>query len=125
MYTNHDTLTSNQIVLITTPDIGSSENIQDYATLIGNELGVGQKDKDNGVIIVFSAALRKTSIATVLGTKLILTDSIANFVVQNQMIPKFKKGEIDEGLYDGSKWITDILEKPENIINAVESEENE
>tara|TARA_B100000497_G_C7376512_1_gene241829 strand:+ start:207 stop:584 length:378 start_codon:yes stop_codon:yes gene_type:complete len=125
LYTNHDTLTSNQIVLITTPDIGSSENIQDYATLIGNELGVGQKDKDNGVIIVFSAALRKTSIATVLGTKLILTDSIANFVVQNQMIPKFKKGEIDEGLYDGSKWITDILEKPENIINAVESEENE
>ena len=125
MYTNHDTLTSNQIVLITTPDIGSSENIQDYATLIGNELGVGQKDKDNGVIIVFSAALRKTSIATVLGTKLILTDSIANFVVQNQMIPKFQKGEIDEGLYDGSKWITDILEKPENIINAVESEENE
>lgn len=118
LYRAHEDLTSNQFLLITTPDIGDADNILAFATQKGNELGVGQKELDNGIIIVYSGALKETSIATGLGMELILTDSIAQFVIDTQMIPLFKEGKTFKGLYTGSKWIADFLEKPENKING-------
>lgn len=116
LFKAHEDLTSNQFLLVTTPDIGDADNIFAFATQIGNEIGVGQKDLDNGIIIVYSGTLQEISIATGLGPELILTDSIAQFVIDNQMIPHFMEGNTFIGLYRGSKWIAEFLEKPENKI---------
>src|ERR1700744_4409590 len=55
--------TSTQIVIITVNNIGNNEMAQ-YAYTIGDKWGVGQKQKDNGVVILISKEDRKAFIAT-------------------------------------------------------------
>jgi uncharacterized protein len=116
LYDNHEAKTTNQFALITVSDIGKAKDIQHYATQMGKKLGVGQKDKNNGLLIVFSKTLRKSAIATGLGTEKVITDSIAQYVINQEMIPHFKKGNYFQGVYQGSEWLITFLERPENKI---------
>jgi uncharacterized membrane protein YgcG len=46
------------------------------------------------------------------GTEKVLTDSIAQNIIDSIMIPKFKEQKYFEGLWNGSLAITSFLEKP-------------
>ena len=116
LFRQHEKKTNNEVVLLTTPDFGKYQNIDDYSLATGNKMGIGKAEKDNGVLIVFSQAQREARISTGLGTEEILTDSIAVEIMFNIMIPRFKEGKMFEGIFSGSKAITDFLEKPENEI---------
>jgi uncharacterized protein len=93
--------TSNQIAIITVDSITPYTNMKGYATNLANKWGVGQKDKNNGLLIVVSSKLRQTRIATGLGTEKVLTDQICQRIIDEQMIPFFKKGEYYKGLQEG------------------------
>jgi uncharacterized protein len=117
LFKNHETKTTNQIVLVTTPDFGEHRDIVEYSVNFGNSHGVGQKYKDNGVVIVFSKAKQSVFIATGYGTENFLRDEIAKRIVDNIMLPKFREGDIFGGLYAGSKEIVEFLERPENRMD--------
>ena len=53
--------TTNQIVIVTIEQLGF-ETIETYANGIFNQNGIGQKDKDNGLLIVFSELDREVRI---------------------------------------------------------------
>lgn len=93
--------TTNEIVIVTTPDIGKHEKMVFYAVEFGERFGVGKKDLDNGLIIVFSATLRESFIATGLGTENILTDSICKRIIDEKMIPEFRVGNFYKGIESG------------------------
>lgn len=112
----HEEKTTNEIAIVTTPDWGEHENILLYAVDIGNRLGVGKEGKDNGVIIVFSKAMRETRINTGYGTEKVLTDEIAKKIIDSLMIPKFREELYYEGIYTGTKAVIDFLELPGNEI---------
>jgi uncharacterized protein len=116
LYISHEKKTTNQIALVTTDTFDPDSTIESYSLRVFNELGVGQKDKNNGVLIVFSAPKKQVRIATGLGTEKVLTDSIAKRIIDSLMLPKFKQQKFFEGLWDGSLAITNFLEKPENLI---------
>jgi uncharacterized protein len=90
-------------VIVTTPDIGEHEKMVFYAVEFGDRLGVGKKDKNNGLVIVFSSKLSETFIATGLGTENILTDPICKKIVDEKMVPNFKEGKYFLGLESGLK----------------------
>ena len=83
---------------------------------MARKLGVGKKEKDNGVLIVFSNQMRQTRIATGYGTEKVLTDEVAKAIIDSVMIPNFKKGKPFDGLWAGSLSIVEFLERPENKI---------
>ena len=116
LYTDHEKKTSNEIVLLTTDSYFPDSTFAAYALRNFNELGIGKKYKNNGVLIVFSASLRKTRITTGLGTEKVLTDSIAREIIGSEMLPDFIQQRYFEGLWKGSVAITNFLEKPENKI---------
>ncbi len=93
--------TTNEIVIVTTPDIGEHEKMVSYAVEFGDSLGVGKRNKNNGLVIVFSSTLRETFIATGLGIEDILTDSICQMIVDEDMVPNFKDGNYYEGIEGG------------------------
>ena len=68
IYKLHESKTTNQIALVTTPDLDGKESMLLYDVDFGESHGVGQADKDNGVVIVFSKSLRETRISTGYGT---------------------------------------------------------
>ncbi len=116
LYRGHEKRTTNEIVLVTTPDYGEFANNVDFAVNFGNTHGIGKTDYDNGIVIVFSKAKRQTWISTGYGTEVVLKDEIAKKIVDSLMIPKFKENLYFEGLRDGSQAIVNFLDKPENKI---------
>jgi len=117
LYYAHEKKTSNEIVLVTAADYGNDSTILFYSTRMGNQLGVGKKDKDNGIVIVVSKANRETRIATGYGTEKVLQDQLAKKIIDSLMIPEFKKGNFYEGIYAGSTAIINFLEHPAHEIH--------
>ena len=73
----HEKITTNEIALVTTPDYGTDSTLERFALNFGNKYGIGKKEKNNGVLIVFTNAIRQTRISTGYGTEKVLKDEIA------------------------------------------------
>lgn len=117
LYKAHEKKTTNEIALVTTPDYGSDSSLLHFAVNFGRKYSVGKKEKDNGVVIVFSKAMRQTMISTGYGTEKVLKDEIAKKIIDSLMLPYFKDAKNFEGLWEGSKAIITFLEKTRNKIN--------
>ncbi|QTE21539.1 TPM domain-containing protein [Polaribacter cellanae] len=101
--------TTNQIAIVSISSIGTYTDFDKYAIDLSNYWKVGQKNKDNGLTIVFSKKLRKIRISTGNGTEKILTDQICKAIINQIIIPEFKNGNYYEGVYKGlaeliAKW---------------------
>ncbi len=116
IYRDHENQTTNEIILVTTPDYGKFDNNLDFSVDFGDKHGIGKAGYDNGVVIVFSKAKRETRISTGYGTEDVLKDELAKKIIDSLMIPKFKANLYFEGLRDGSIAIVNFLDKPENKI---------
>ena len=93
--------TTNQIAVVSIDSIGKYTDFDKFAIDLSNYNGVGLKEKDNGLTIVFSKTLRKIRISTGYGTEKILTDEICKKVIDQTIIPEFKHGEYYSGIEKG------------------------
>lgn len=89
--------TSTQIVVVTVLSSGGYP-AWEYATMIGEKWGVGQKGKNNGVVILIVKETRDVHIATGYGMEGVLPDAAAKRIVDQILIPNFKNGQFYEGL---------------------------
>lgn len=98
--------TSTQITVVTVPTLNGNE-ISDFSFKIGEKWGVGQKGKNNGIVIVFKPKIGNEKgaifIAPGYGLEGVIPDAIANRVVGKEMIPRFSEGDIYGGLSAGTK----------------------
>ena len=103
--------TTTQIVIVTVPSLDGYD-IADYSFQLGEKWGVGQKGKNNGVIIIFKPKTEQESgrafIAVGYGLEGIIPDATANRIVNNEMIPYFKTDDIYGGLSQGSQVIMSL-----------------
>ncbi len=104
--------TSTQIVIVTVPDLEGNDP-GDYAFQIGEKWGVGQKDKDNGILMLIKPKKGNSKgqvfIATGYGLEGILPDAIVNStVIDYEMIPRFKENDYFGGISNGVKVIMNI-----------------
>ncbi len=104
--------TSTQILVVTVDDLEGYDP-GDYAFRLGEKWGVGQKGKDNGIVILLKPKQDNSKgqvfIATGYGLEGVLPDAIVNgTVIDNEMIPRFEKGDYFGGLVNGIKVIMDI-----------------
>lgn len=104
--------TTTQITIVTVPSLNGYEK-SDFAFKLGEKWGVGSKDKNNGIVIVFKPKIGNEKgevfIAIGYGLEGIIPDAIANRdVVNNEMIPRFKQNDIFGGLYAGTKVLMSL-----------------
>lgn len=108
----HESETSNEIVIITleidTTTIRSLEEFEQFALELANEWGVGKDEKDNGIIIVFSKKLRMIRIEIGEGLTAKLTDNEAKAIIDDLIIPEFKKTNYFDGILKG---LSEIIKK--------------
>ncbi len=102
-----DNQTSTQICVVTLPSLNGYE-ISDLSFKIGEKWGVGQKGKNNGIVIVFKpkTANEKGAVFVAVGYGLegVIPDAVANRnVVDYAMIPHFRENDIYGGLAEGTK----------------------
>ncbi|MGB0404369.1 MAG: TPM domain-containing protein [Salibacteraceae bacterium] len=93
--------TSTQIVLVVVNSLNGWEKSQ-MATEIGHSWGVGQKGKDNGIVILLKPKTRDSRgevfIAPGYGLEGVIPDAVAKRIVEFEMIPQFKKGDYYTGI---------------------------
>ena len=96
----HEQATGNQIVVLTVPTIGD-EGIEEYATRVFENWKLGQKGKDNGVLVIVVPKDRKMRIEVGYGLEGTLTDVAAARIIRDVMTPRFRAGDYDNGLTEG------------------------
>jgi len=92
-----DDSTSVQVAVVMMQSTGDYD-INEYAALLGRKWGVGQKDKNNGVVVLVALKDHKMSIQTGYGSEGMLPDAITHQIIENDMKPNFKQGDFFGGL---------------------------
>lgn len=86
------------------------QEIGRYATELGEKWEIGQKGKDNGIVILVAKQDRKTTIQTGYGTEHLLTDALSRRIIDTEINPYFKNGEFSKGLNNGLDIIFNVLQ---------------
>ena len=89
--------TSNQIVVVTFPSL-EGESLEDFSIRLAEAWKIGQKGKDNGVILLVFKNDRKVRIEVGYGLEGVLTDATSKLIIENEIAPRFKQGKFDEGI---------------------------
>ena len=98
---NFNDQTSTQIAVVIVNTLNGDSPFQ-YATEIGEKWGVGQKGFDNGFVVLIkektATSKGEAFIATGYGVEGLVPDAVAKRIIENEMIPNFKKGAYYKGI---------------------------
>lgn len=103
--------TSSQITVVTLKSLDGYPAV-DYAQRLGQKWGVGQKGKDNGIVILVKPKIGRergeAAISVGYGLEGVIPDIIASRIVRNEMIPSFKRGNYYQGVDHATTIIMDL-----------------
>ena len=100
--------TSTQIVLAIIEST-EGENINFLGANWLTEWGIGQADTDNGILIILARGDRRIGINTGYGIESTLTDGLSRRIIENVIVPEFKRGDYYAGLDKGADAIFEVL----------------
>jgi uncharacterized protein len=89
--------TSDQLVVVTMESL-NGESIESFGLRLGNGWGIGQRDKDNGVLLIVAPGERKVRIEVGLGLERTLTNQDCAEIIGRDILPHFKGGRMAEGV---------------------------
>lgn len=93
--------TSTQIAIVTVPSLGGYD-ILDYAQRLGEKWGIGQKQLDNGLLILIKPKTAgsggEITIAQGYGLEGAIPDLTCSQIIDNEILPAFREGDIYGGL---------------------------
>ncbi|UBH26632.1 TPM domain-containing protein [Aeromonas enteropelogenes] len=93
-----------QLVVVSIDSL-QGETIEEYGYQLGRHWGIGQKGKDNGVLLLIAQDERKVRIEVGYGLEGALPDAIAANIIQTRILPAFKRGDMVAGIMAGSQGI--------------------
>jgi uncharacterized protein len=92
--------TSNEISVVTVPNLGG-DTVENYAVELFHEWAIGEKGKDNGILLLFAMEEHDIRIEVGYGLEGALTDAQSSWIINNTIIPAFKDGKYYAGI-DGA-----------------------
>lgn len=96
MLKDYEDTTSTQIVIITLAALDGYE-IEEFAAETIKQNGIGQKNKNNGLLILAIKDSRKVRIEVGYGLEPVVTDAVSGQIVRNDIAPNFKKSLYYQG----------------------------
>ncbi len=97
-----------QVVVMTVPDLGGS-SIEDYALRIAKQWGIGDPDRNDGVLLLIAPNQRKVRIEVGTGLTNVVSDAAAKQIIEVDMMPHFRGGKIDAAAVAGADALSAIL----------------
>ena len=94
-----------QLVVATVNSLEGQE-IEPYANELFRKWGLGEKKKNNGVLLLVAPNERRVRIEVGYGLEGTLTDALSKVIISNAMTPRFKAGNFGEGI---SRGVDDII----------------
>jgi uncharacterized protein len=89
--------TSIQIAIVIIPSLNGAD-IRDYAIDLLQKNKIGQKGKDNGVLLLVAKDDKKIAIEVGYGLEGVLPDALCNQIIRNEIKPRFRESDFNGGL---------------------------
>ena len=97
---NFEQNSTTQIAIVTLNSL-ENKSIEELSLEIARGYKLGQKEDNNGVLLVVAPNEKKVRIEVGYGLEGVLTDAAASEIINSVMIPEFKNGKMSEGVKDG------------------------
>ncbi len=115
-----------QLVVVTVKSL-QGYPIEDFGYRLGRAWGIGEKDKNTGVILLVAPKERTVRIEVGYGLEGELTDAISRAIIEQNILPAFKQGDYEQGIVNGTAAILKMLgwegDMPGTTIVTPESQE--
>ena len=113
--------TSNQVVVWMEPNI-TGGSLEDRSYELAEQNGIGQKSKNNGVLLYIAKNDRKLRIEVGYGLEGALTDALSSQIIRKEITPEFKKGNFFDGINAG---VDAIIKATKGEYTADKESEND
>jgi uncharacterized protein len=100
--------TTDQFVVVTLKSLQGT-SIEDYGYQLGRAWGIGQKGKNNGVLLIVAPNEHKVRIEVGYGLEGTLTDALARVIIENAITPRFRANDYAGGITRGTDNIIQVL----------------
>lgn len=104
----HEKATSNQVVVVTLTSL-QGYPIEDYGYQLGRQWGIGQKGRNNGVLLIVAPTERAVRIEVGYGLEGAITDAVSSDIIDTHILPHFRQGDYAQGIVEGTKAILSAL----------------
>ena len=97
-----------QLVVVTLPSL-QGDDIEDYGYQLGRAWGIGQKGKDDGALFIVAPSEKKVRVEVGYGLEPVLTDALSSVILQTQVLPHFRDGDVPGGVTAGTDALVQQL----------------
>jgi len=106
--------TSSQVVLLTIPSL-EGENLESYSLKVAEAWQIGQKESDNGLLMLIAVQEKKIRIEVGYGLEHIITDAKSGYIIRTYIVPEFQKGNFYQGIANGLLVTSQIINQEFDI----------
>src|SRR5712692_6611506 len=100
--------TTDQLVVVTLKSLQGT-SIEDFGYQLGRHWRIGQKDKNNGVLLIVVPSERRVRIEVGYGLEGTLTDAVSRLIIDNGIVPRFRANDYPGGITRGVDDIISVL----------------
>jgi uncharacterized protein len=100
--------TTDQLVVATVTSL-QGNSIEVYANRLFNRWALGQRHKNNGVLVLVAPSERKVRIEVGDGLLGTLTNAVSKYIIDESMLPRFRAGDMTGGVATGVADIVSVL----------------
>ncbi len=101
-----------QVAVVTLPTL-QGYDIADYGYQLGRAWGLGDAERNDGALLIVAPNERQVRIEVGYGLEGILTDAYSATIIQRDIVPRFRDGDMEGGIVAGTTAIVDHLSLPE------------
>ncbi|MFO0705899.1 MAG: TPM domain-containing protein [Nitrospira sp.] len=105
----HETKTGNQVAVLILPSLGG-EPLEPFSHRVATTWKLGHKGTDNGVLLLVVLKERKVRIEVGYGLEGSLTDARSAQIIRNEIVPRFRAGDLPAGVVAGADAILKTIE---------------
>lgn len=105
--------TTAEIAVVAVESIGE-QDLESFSNELFARWGIGQKENNNGVLVLFVLDQRKIRFEVGYGMEGILPDAVCKRIQSQYMLPAFRQGDYDLGMVQGINRMCSIIENPGN-----------
>lgn len=106
--------TGAQFIILTVPSTGGLP-IEQFSLERAERWGLGQKGKDNGLLLVIAVQDRKYRFETGYGLEQILPDSFLGSVGRRYLVPRFRQGDYSRGVSDAAAVVARTIAEAQGV----------
>ncbi|MEP1422539.1 MAG: TPM domain-containing protein [Erythrobacter sp.] len=116
-----ETQSQRQLVVTTVPNL-QGYDISDYGYQLGREWGLGDGERNDGALLIVAPNDRKVRIEVGYGLEGYLTDALSSVIIQNEVLPRFRDGDMPGGIVSGTDAIIAQLVLPPDEAAKIAAE---